>query len=90
MRKWNPDVDDILKNNFMGFSDCEEESSRPTGALILDLCQKFGTIQLNKEGTWERTQDCAGKRMYVFGDCKTVDNIDKIINDITNRCGFLT
>jgi len=23
--------------------------------------------------------------MYVFGNCKTVDNIDKIINDITNQ-----
>ena len=85
MRKWNPAVDDvlILKNNHMGFSDCEKESSGPTGALILGLCQKFGTIKPNTKGTWGRTQDSAGKRMYVFDDCNTVDNIDKIVNDIT-------
>ena len=41
VRKWNPDVDDVLKHNYMGFSDCEEESTSPTGALILDLCQKW-------------------------------------------------
>ena len=80
-------MDAVLKNNYMGFSDCEEESSGTTGALILNLCscQKFGTIEPNEKGTQDRTQDSTGKRMYVYGDCKTVDNIDKIVKDIMNQ-----
>jgi len=46
---------------------------------------KIVTSKPNKNIVWDKTQDSAGKRMYVFGDCMTVDNIDKIINDITNR-----
>jgi len=42
VRKWDPYVDEVLKNNYMTrFSDCEGELSGPTGALILDLCQKL-------------------------------------------------
>ena len=85
VKKWNPNLDEVTQTNYMSLMAMNESTSHPTGALLLDIAAKFGLIQNDKNGLWEEGEFADAKMGFIFGDVKTVDNIDKLVRDIANR-----
>ena len=85
VKKWNPNIDEAPLTNYMGLMAMNESVSHPTGALLLDIAAKSGLIQKDKNGLWEEGEFAGAKIGFIFGDVKTVDNIDKLVRDIANR-----
>ena len=85
VKKWNPNLDEVTQTNHMGLMAMNESAWHPTSALLLDIAAKFGLIQKDKNGPWEEGEFANVKMSFIFGDVKTVDNIDKLVRDIANR-----
>jgi hypothetical protein len=58
----------------------DESASTETGAIVLDLLLKAGVIKVEEDGKY-RSGD-VDKFVLLFGDVKTVDNMDLIIETI--------
>ena len=69
----------------MGIAAMSEAASAQCGGLALDLLYKFGILIHNEDGGWDLANDWERKRIYVVGDVKTADNIDKFIRDLIKR-----
>ena len=64
----------------MGLVGIEEAAVKVYGSLSLHLCLKFGIlVKDEKNSQWELAKDYKTKRAYLFGDVKTINNIDKIV-----------
>ena len=62
----------------------DEGASGECGALSLDLLHRFGIIAKDN-GSYSVAPDFKAKRAYLFGDVKTVDNIDKFVSSLVGR-----
>jgi len=82
VRRWNPTVDEVSLNNYMGLVAMNEDKSNETGSLILDLAQKMGMLKTGSPGRYERGDDLDALRAYVFGDVKVMDNADKCLYEL--------
>ena len=85
VRKWNPNADDVTLCNYMGLIGIDEAVSKECGTITLDLLLKFGIVHEVDDGSYALADDFKSKRCYMFGVVKTVDNIDKMANDLVNR-----
>ena len=91
--KWQDEIvriwDILGKNpaeiNYMGVQPVSEASAHGCGGLALDLCRKFGLIVQDSEGKWVKSDEFERKRALIFGDVKTCDNIDLILNRVRDR-----
>ena len=80
-----PDGGQPTKINYMGVVAMSEAVSRECGGLALDLLFKYDILRRTSDGEWVLTPDWEEKRIYVVGDVKTADNIDKFIHDLLGR-----
>ena len=85
VKKWNPNADEVTLSNYMGLVGIDEAASKECGALTLDMLLKFGILEQDGDGMWQLTENWEAKRAFLIGDVKTVDNVDKIAEDLSNR-----
>ena len=90
VKQWNPYTDDITKSCLLGVLGIDESDSSGCGAVLLDFLFRVGIMYQNKmDGSWEVADDYESRRMYVFGDAKTIENENKFIRDFQGRCSKL-
>ena len=81
---WNPHIDKVSEINDMGLVGIDEASSDDAGSLALHFCEKFGMIEADNNGGWDLAENWERKCGYLFGDVKTVDNVEKLMVDLSN------
>ena len=69
----------------MGLIGIDEAASKEYGALTLDMLLKFGILEQDGDRMWKLTGNWEAKRAFLIGDVKTVDNVDKIAEDLSSR-----
>jgi hypothetical protein len=65
---------------FLGLNAMDEAASTETGAIVLELLLKAGVIEVDQDGKYSLGDD--DKFVLIFGDVKTVDNINLILETI--------
>ena len=80
--KWNPNSDDITPSLVVGLDAMEEAASMETGAIVLSLLMKAGIMHIEDDGSFKLGD--TSKFVMLFGDVKTVDNINLIQETIRN------
>ena len=85
VRMWNENADEATLSNYMGLVGMDEAASKECGDITLDLLVKFGILEDMGNGLWCLAENYEAKHCYLFGDVKTVDNIDKITEVLSNR-----
>jgi hypothetical protein len=58
----------------MGFVGVREDSSDGAASVILDMLLKFGLLVYNDDETWALHKFAKVRRLYCFGDRKTIEN----------------
>ena len=84
VKHWNPHIGEVTMASHVGLVAIDEGASAECGALSLDLLHKFGII-VKDNGSYSVAPDFKAKRAYLFGDVKTVDNIDKFVSLLVVR-----
>ena len=85
VKKWNLKADEVTLSNYMGLIGINGPASKECGALTLDMLLKFGILNQDGDGMWQLTGNWEAKRAFLIGDVKTVDNVDKIAEDLSSR-----
>ena len=71
---WNPKCDKVTLSFNMGFGGVTEDSSNRAAVVILDMLLKFGILVYQDGETWALHKFAKTRRLYCFGDRKTLDN----------------
>ena len=69
----------------MGLVGIDKAALKECGALTLDMLLKFGILEQDGDGMWQLTENWEAKRAFLVGAVKTVDNTNKIAEDLSNR-----
>ena len=85
VRRWNPSADECTLTVFLGLVGIDESASKECGAITLDLLLRAEVLVLGKDGDWVLADDWEQRRIYLFGDAKTIENITKFVRDMQNR-----
>lgn len=85
VRDWNKSCDDVTLSYNMGFVGVSEDSSFGTAAVVLDMLLKFGVLIYDDSGTWKLHRWAYLRRLYCFGDRKTIENSTAFVNKLSNR-----
>ena len=85
VRDWNQSRDYVTLSYNMGFVGVREDSADGAPAVILDMLLKFGIIIYDQNGTWKLHRYANLRRLYCFGDCKTIENSTAFVNKLSNR-----
>jgi len=81
-KSWNDEVDEVTKQLLLGLCALPEESAKQCGAITLDQLFRVGILIENKDGTWRLADNWKERRVYLFGDCKTIENNAKFYRDL--------
>ncbi len=79
VRDWNQSRDDVTLSYNMGFVGVHEDSSDGATAVILDMLLKFGILIYDQNGTWKLHRYANLRRLYCFGDRKTIENSTALV-----------
>ncbi|KAK1743298.1 hypothetical protein QTG54_005919 [Skeletonema marinoi] len=82
---WNPDVGDVSLTMMLGLAGMEEDSANKCGSITLDQLYRVGVLEENADGTWKLADGWEKRRIYLFGDRKTIENMQKFSRDMANR-----
>ena len=85
MRDWNPNCNEVTLSLNMGFVGVLEDSFNGAASVILDMLLKFGLLIYNDDDTWALHKFAKIRRLYCFGDRKTIENSTAFINKLSNR-----
>jgi hypothetical protein len=91
VEKWNPYNRTVTETNWLGLVGLDEARSDGTGAVVVDLQARAGMLDYDGN-KFTCAEDIDQRWMLMFGDVKTVDNIN-LINDMiqkTNARGGLS
>jgi hypothetical protein len=69
----------------MRFDGVHEDSSDGAATVILDMFLKFGVLVYNQDETWALSRTARIRRLYCFGDRKTIENGTAFVNKLSNR-----
>ena len=78
--KWNPTAEEVTPTIVVGLDAMEEAASMETGAIVLSLLMKAGVMTVDGDGKFQLGDTT--KFVMLFGDVKTVDNINLIQDTI--------
>ena len=81
-KSWNDQVDEVTQQLLLGLCALPEESAKQCGAITLDQLFRVGILIENKDGTWRLADNWKERRVYLFGDCKTIENNAKFYRDL--------
>ena len=85
VKDWNPNCDEVTQSLNMGFVGVCEDSSNGAALVILDMLLKFGVLIYNDDETWALHKFAKVRRLYCFGDRKTIENCTAFVNKLINR-----
>ena len=85
VRSWNPEVDEPTKTIYLGLLGVDESASKECGAIALDLLLRSGVLVENDDSSWDLADDYETRRIYLYGDAKTLENMVKFVRDMQNR-----
>jgi hypothetical protein len=72
----------------MGFVGVREDSANGASSVILDMLLKFGVLSYKDNKTWTLQQLAKLRRLYRFGNRKTIENSSAFVNKLRN-CSLL-
>ena len=75
VKKWHPQVEDTSLTIYIGLVSIDEAASRECGVITLDLLLRAGVLVEGEDGSWELAEDWEQRRIYLFGDAKTIENM---------------
>ena len=82
---WNHTRDDVTLSYNMRFVGVHEDSSDGAATVILDMFLKFGVLVYNQDERWALSWTARFRRLYCFGDWKTIKNGTAFVNKLSNR-----
>jgi hypothetical protein len=85
VRDWNPNCNEVTLSLNMGFIGVHDNYSDGAASVILDMLLKFGLLIYNDDDTWALHKFAKIRRLYCFGDRKTIENSTVFINKLSNR-----
>ena len=85
VRNWNPNCNEVTLSFNMGFVGVCEDSSDGSALVIMDMLLNFGVLIYNDDDTWALHKFAKVRRMYCFGNCKTIENSTAFFNKLSNR-----
>jgi hypothetical protein len=68
----------------MGFVGVREDSANGASSVILDMLLKFGVLSYKDNKTWTLQQLAKLRRLYRFGNRKTIENSSAFVNKLSN------
>ena len=66
----------------------DEDTTRQNGALALDLASKCGLLTKDATGKWVPGKDADVRRIYIVGDVKTTDLLEKCLYNLNHSPGM--
>ena len=63
----------------------DESASKECVVITLDLLLRAGVLIQSDGGSWELANDWNKRRIYIFGDTKTIENMAKFVRDMQDR-----
>ena len=87
-RIWNPQGDRPTQQMFMGLVAMDKDTTRQNLALAMDLAVKCGLVVKDKQGKWVEAPDADDCRVYLVGDVKTTDLLEKGIYNLDRKHGL--
>ena len=85
VRRWNPKIDEPSLSIYLGLLGIDEAASKECGSITLDLLLRSGILEETEEGSWSLADDWENRRVYLFGDAKTIENMSKFVKDMQDR-----
>ena len=85
VRRWNPHADECSLSIYLGLIGIDESASKECGVITLDLLLRAGVLIQSDDGSWELADDWDKRRIYIFGDAKTIENMAKFVRDMQDR-----
>ena len=70
---------------YLGLLGIDEAASKECGAITLDLLLHAGVIIDEEGGGWKLAPDYNFRRIHLFGDAKTIENVAKIVRGMQSR-----
>ena len=84
VRRWNPRIDEPSLFIYLGLLGIDEAASKECGSITLDLLLRSGILEQTEDGSWTLAEDWETRRVYLFGDAKTIENMSKFVRDMQN------
>ena len=53
--------------------------------MTLDLLLRSGVLVEDEDGGWALAEDWETRRVYLYGDAKTIENMTKFVRDMQDR-----
>ena len=69
----------------LGLLGIDEAASKECGSITLDLLLRSGILVETEDGGWSLADDWENRRVYLFGDAKTIENMSKFVKDMQDR-----
>ena len=82
VRRWNPTRDEPTESIYLGLVGIDESASKECGAITLDLLLRAGVLVASSDGSWDLAPDWEERKIYLFGDAKTIENMTKFVRDM--------
>ena len=85
VKRWNKEIDDPTLSMYLGLLAIDESASKECGAITLDLLLRAGVLMQDDNGSWSLANDYETRRVYIYGDGKTIENMAKFVRDMQAR-----
>ena len=85
VHRWHPTIDEPTQSIYLGLIGIDESASKECGAITLDLLFRAGVLENDDGGGWALADDWENRRIYLFGDAKTIENMTKFVRDMQDR-----
>ena len=90
--KWNLTGKEPTESTYLGLIGIDESASKECGAVLLDLMLRAGVLHQTNDGEWKLDENWEHRKVYFFGDAKTIENVTKFVRDVQERrlsyCSF--
>ena len=70
---------------YLGLLGIDESASKECRAITLDLLLRAGVLMPDDEGGWVLADDWEERRIYLYGNTKTVENMSEFVHDMQDR-----
>ena len=85
VNRWNPKRKETTKSIHLGLVGIDESASKECGAITLDLLLRAGILVEGEDSSWVLADDWKERKIYLFGDAKTIENMAKFVRDMQDR-----
>ena len=83
--KWNLTGKEPTESTYLGLIGIDESASKECGAVLLDLMLRAGVLHQTNDGEWKLDENWEHRKVYFFGDAKTIENVTKFVRDVQER-----